>query len=106
MADLVVDLSLLDSTDRALGVLANEFKDASAIMSGYADGIGAPVLVSALDQFCTDWNAHREQLLSSIRNVRELASQGSAQFRATDDTLTRHLLAGPSQGPGLAAGQP
>ena len=36
MADLVVDLSLLDSIDRTLGMLANEFNDASAIMSGYA----------------------------------------------------------------------
>jgi len=98
MADLVVDLSLLDSTDRALGVLADEFKDASAIVSGYADGIGAPILVSALEQFCTDWKAHREQLLSSIRDVRELASQGSAQFRATDDALARHLRSAPSQG--------
>ena len=106
MADLVVDLSLLDSTDRALGVLANEFKDSSAIMSGYADGIGAPVLVSALEQFCTDWNAHREQLLSSISNIRELASQGSAQFRATDDTLARHLQSGSPQGSGSAPGTP
>jgi hypothetical protein len=98
MADLVVDLNLLDSTDHALGVLASEFKNASAILSGYADGIGAPTLMAALDQFCTDWKAHREQLLSSIHDVRELASQGSAQFRATDDTLARHLQSGPAPG--------
>jgi hypothetical protein len=94
MADLVVDLSLLDSTDHALGVLASEFKGASAILSGYADGIGAPALIAALDQFCTDWNTHREQLLSSINDVRELAREGGAQFRATDDTLARHLHTG------------
>jgi hypothetical protein len=98
MADLVVNLSLLDSTDQALGVLAGEFKDASAILSGYEDGIGAPLLVSALEQFCTDWKAHREQLLSSVSAVRELARQGSAQFRATDATLARHLHAGPAPG--------
>jgi hypothetical protein len=87
-------------------VLANEFKDAPAIMSGYAGGIGAPVLVSALDQFCTDWDAHRKQLLSSITNVRELARQGSVQFRATDATLARHLRTGTAQDPGSAAGRP
>ena len=41
MADLVVDLGLLDSTGHALGVLADEFKDAPAIVSGYAGDIGA-----------------------------------------------------------------
>ena len=98
MADLVVNLSLLDSTDYALGVLASEFKDASATLSGYADGIGAPTLIAALDQFCTDWKAHREQLLSSISDVRELAKQGSAQFRATDASLSSHLQSGSAPG--------
>jgi hypothetical protein len=98
VADLVVDLNLLESTDHSLGVLAGEFKDASSIVSGYADEIGAPVLVSALDQFCTDWKAHREKLLSSIKDVRELASQGHTQFRATDDKLARVLRSAPPSG--------
>lgn len=91
MADLVVDLTLLEDTDRSLGVLANEFKDASAIVGGYRADIGAPVLIGALDQFADDWAVHREQLLSSIQAVRELASQGHQQFRATDDKLARDV---------------
>jgi hypothetical protein len=98
MADLVVGLSLLDSTGQALGVLASEFKNASAIVSGHAGGIGAPALIVALDQFCTDWKVRREQLLSAIGDVRELARAGSAQFRATDATLARQLRSGPGPG--------
>jgi hypothetical protein len=92
--DLVVDLGLLENTDHALGVLFTEFKDASAIVSGYAADIGAPVLVGALEAFATDWNAHRAQLLSSIASVRTLAAEGGKQFRATDDKLASDLRKG------------
>jgi hypothetical protein len=95
MSDLVVDLGLLDDTDHALGVLFSEFKDASSIVSAYSENIGAPALVNALDEFASDWNAHREQLLASISNVRKLADEGHKQFTATDEKLARDLrLAG------------
>lgn len=96
MSDLVVDLGLLDNTDHALGVLFGEFKDASSIVSAYSEDIGAPVLVNALDEFASDWNAHRERLLASISNVRKLASEGHKEFKATDEKLARdqHLGGG------------
>jgi hypothetical protein len=89
--DLVVDFGLLENTDHALGVLATEFKDASAIVSDYSADVGAPVLIGALEAFATDWNAHRAQLLSSIQSVRQLAAEGEKQFRATDGKLASDL---------------
>jgi hypothetical protein len=97
MADLVVDLNLLESTDRALGTLAGEFKDASAIVNSYAGAI-PPVLAQALDAFATDWNAHRQILLDSMQAVHEMASQGHQQFRGTDAKLARSLQAGQHSG--------
>jgi hypothetical protein len=91
MADLIVDLTLLESTDHALGVLFNEFKDASAIVSTYQADIGAAVLINALEQFATDWNSHRQRLLGTISNVRELAAEGHKQFFATDARLASSL---------------
>jgi hypothetical protein len=97
MADLVVDLNLLESTDRALGTLAGEFKDASAIVNSYAGAI-PPVLAQALDAFATDWNAHRQNLLNSMQAVHEMASQGHQQFRNTDAKLASSLQGGQQSG--------
>lgn len=83
--DLVVDLGLLESTDHSLGVLFNEFKDASKIISDHP--VGVPALAAALDQFASDWNVHRNDLLNSIDKVRKLAAEGHKQFRATDNKL-------------------
>lgn len=78
-------------------MLFNEFKDASAIVSTYQADIGAPVLISALEQFATDWNSHRQQLLGTISNVRQLAAEGRKQFRATDARLASSLRSSGSE---------
>lgn len=95
MADLVVNLSLLESTAGALSMLIEEFNNASQIVS--SSQIGEPTLVSALDDFANDWSVHRQNLLSSMESVYKLATKSHKAYIATDDKLARDLRAQETQ---------
>ena len=91
MADLVVDLGLLESTAGALSMLIEEFSNASRIVTLYQDAVGEPTLVAALQAFADDWKVHREDLLSSMEAVYKMATQSHNAYIATDDKLAKDL---------------
>jgi hypothetical protein len=93
VADLVVNLSLLESTAGALGMLIEEFSNASKIVQGSQDAVGDPTLISALDDFANDWSSHREDMLSSMQSVYQMATKSHQAYISTDDKLAQELRA-------------
>jgi rRNA-processing protein FCF1 len=91
MADLVVNLSLLESTAGALSMLIEEFSNASKIVSASQGEVAEPTLVSALDDFANDWTVHRQDLLSSMEAVYKMATESHKAYIATDDKLAQDL---------------
>jgi hypothetical protein len=91
MADLVVDLDLLASTAGSLSMLIEEFGNASQIVISYQEAVGDPTLVAALQAFASDWQVHRQDLLSSMEAVYKMATQSRKAYIATDDKLAQDL---------------
>jgi hypothetical protein len=94
MADLVVDYNLLESTAGSLNLLMGEFKNASKIVTSYQSSIGDPDLVGALDEFASDWQVHRDQLLSSMQSVYDMATKSHKAFVEADDKLAQDIRKG------------
>jgi hypothetical protein len=91
MADLVVDLSLLESTAGSLGMLVEEFSNATKIVTSHETVVGEPQLVAALQAFSGDWRAHREELVSSMNAVYQMATKSHKAYIDTDNKLAQDL---------------
>jgi hypothetical protein len=91
MADLVVDLGLLEQTAGSLSMLIEEFSNASKIVSSAQGSVAEPVLVTALEDFANDWSVHRQDLLSSMETVYKMATESRRAYIATDDRLAQDL---------------
>jgi hypothetical protein len=91
MADLVVDLGLLEQTAGSLSMLIEEFSNASKIVSSAQGSVAEPILVTALEDFANDWSVHRQDLLSSMQTVYKMATESRKAYIATDDRLARDL---------------
>ncbi len=94
VADLVVDLALLERTAGDLGVLIGEFGNASGIVSGSSAAVADPGLVSALEDFAGNWRVHREKLLSSMHAVHQMAARSHQAYLTTDSKLASELRGG------------
>ena len=97
MADLVVDFNLLESTAGSLGLLIEEFTNASKIVNSYQTAIGDPDLVAALDAFAGNWAVHRQDLLTSMQSVHDMATKSHKAYVSTDDKLAQDLRQGGSK---------
>jgi hypothetical protein len=92
MADLVVDLRLLEQTAGSLSTLIEEFSNASKIVSSaQGSSVAEPILVTALEDFANDWSVHRQDLLSSMETVYKMATESRKAYIATDDMLAQDL---------------
>lgn len=89
MADLVVNLDMVQSTANTLSNLADEFNNSSQIVSDAA--IGESIIDSALGNFTGNWKVHRENLVSSMNSVQKMASQSYQDYTATDNKLASEL---------------
>lgn len=93
MADLVVDLGLLESTAGSLSMLMEEFNNASKIVDDYQGDVGDPKLLSALNDFAGNWKVHRQTLLSSMQSVYKMATESHKAYVSADDKLAREIKA-------------
>jgi hypothetical protein len=95
VADISVDLDMLNQTATQLTTLVNDFSNAGKIVSG-AD-IGDPTIGGALNNFTGDWKVKVGDLISSMQSVQKMASQGYQGYTATDNQLASDLKNGGSQ---------
>lgn len=91
MADLEVDLGLLERTAGSLGMLIEEFGNCSKIVNSAQAGLGDSTLAAALDSFAGNWAAHRQDLLSSMQAVYKMATASHKSYLQTDDSLARDI---------------
>ena len=91
MADLVVNLDLLESTAGSLSMLIEEFSNASKIVDAHQADVANPALVGALEAFASDWTVHRQNLLASMESVYRMATESHKAYIDTDDKLAQDL---------------
>jgi|HubBroStandDraft_3_1064219.scaffolds.fasta_scaffold187894_2 hypothetical protein len=89
MADIQVDMEMLNSTANALNTLINDFSNAAKIVSS-AD-INDPTIGKALDNFTGDWSVRVGDLISSMQTVQKMASEGYQQYSSTDSQLAQEI---------------
>jgi hypothetical protein len=92
VADISVDLDMLNQTANQLETLVNDFSDAASIVKN-AD-INDPTIGKALDNFTGDWKVRVGDLISSMKSVQKMASEGYQQYTATDTKLASELKNG------------
>lgn len=64
MADFVVDYALLEQVENTLNSLKSEFDGLKAVPGAANWGDGG--ITSAMNDFATNWNTHREKLVKSM----------------------------------------
>lgn len=89
MADISVDLTMLQQTASQLNTLISEFDNAAKIVSGA--NIGDGTIDGALGNFANDWKFHRKSLISSMQAVQKMASKGYKGYTSTDNKLASDL---------------
>jgi hypothetical protein len=94
VADLVVDLALLQRTAGDLDVLIEEFGNASGIVSSSSGAVADPDLVTALEEFAGNWRVHREKLLGSMHAVHQMTTASHQAYVTTDNKLAGELRGG------------
>jgi hypothetical protein len=89
MADISVDLDMLNQTANALTTLVNDFSDAAQIVKD-AD-IGDSTIGGALNNFTGDWKVRVGNLIDSMNAVQSMAAQGIQGYTTTDNQLAQAL---------------
>jgi nucleoid-associated protein YejK len=106
MADLVVDLSMLQETAGSLGMLIEEFNRASQIVDDNRGAIGENALLHALDDFVDNWKVHRDELLESMKAVYDMATQSHDGYIQVDNELAQAIAQDVQQGDTVRIGHP
>jgi len=95
VADLRVDYSFLRGTSATLAAIAEEFEQLHERRTEDAEIWGAPGVRSAMGEFASNWDRHREDLTHSLQQLGTNCSAVADTFSAVDQALTR----GPGSGP-------
>jgi uncharacterized protein YukE len=91
MADLKVDYTLLDQSEKSLSSLVSEFQNIKAQESGYDGAMGSGDIASAMDSFAGNWDYHRGKLVDSMESLGKMISQSKQAFQKTDNQLKTDL---------------
>jgi hypothetical protein len=89
MADIQVDLTMLNETAQQLTTLINDFQNAGKIVSD-AD-INDPTIGGALNNFTGDWKVRVGDLISSMQTVQHMAQTGYNDYTSTDTQLAQQM---------------
>ena len=66
MTEFVVDYALLEKVENTLNSLHREFGGIQTQVQGYSADWGSGDIAAAMDGFATNWNYHRDQMLTSM----------------------------------------
>jgi hypothetical protein len=89
MADIQVDLDMLQSTATSLTSLVYDFGHAADIVKD-AD-IGDPTIGKALNNFTGDWKVRVKNLIDSMNAVQNMANTGYNDYTTTDTQLAQQM---------------
>jgi hypothetical protein len=89
MTDLTVDYVVLDGIARSLSRVIAEFETMHERRDEDAPIWGGPRVRSAMGQFASNWDIHREALSEQIRALGEKCAGVAEEFRTVDEALAR-----------------
>jgi hypothetical protein len=89
MADISVDLDMLQQTATSLSTLIDDFDNAGQIVKD-AD-IGDPTIGKALNNFTGDWKVRVGKLTDSMKSVQKMANTGYQDYTSTDTQLAQQM---------------
>ena len=98
MADLEVDLDLLESTAGHLGMLVHEFDRAAAIVDDADDAIGNNALRDEMHSFVDEWKHRRGKLVDSIVAVQKMVTESHRAYVEADNQLARDIQIATEEG--------
>ena len=89
MADISVDLDMLNETANSLNTLIDDFSNAAQKVKD--PDIGDPTIGKALDNFTGDWKVRVGDLISSMQSVQKMANTGYTDYTTTDTQLAQQM---------------
>lgn len=91
MADLKVDYTALNDSERSLQRIATELEGADARRDANARIWGSADVADAMEEFVGNWDRHRKQLVGSLKSVGEMCASSRDCFTGTDQQLAGKL---------------
>ncbi|MEU1016834.1 hypothetical protein [Streptomyces sp. NPDC005898] len=87
MTDLGVDYEYLYTIKKDLGTVRKEFKGCSGHQEDMRNEYGSSYVAGAMDEFTSNWDDHRKELLGNIEKVGKLVEQSIENFEKLDKEL-------------------
>ncbi|WP_223776109.1 hypothetical protein [Streptomyces sp. 135] len=87
MTDLGVDYDYLYTIKKDLSTVRKEFKGCTGHQEDLKDAYGSPYVSGAMEDFTTNWDDHRKELLDNIEKVGKLVEQSIENFEKLDKEL-------------------
>ena len=87
MSDLCVDYARLQVIEHDLGIVKREFESCEEHQERLRGIYGSGTVADAMEDFTTNWDRHRKEVLESVKSVGEMASNVHQSFLKTDKKL-------------------
>jgi uncharacterized protein YukE len=94
MADVVIDLELLQQLKEDLEAIAKEFADADDFSDSVAEATGHDQLSSHVRDFAHKWNDKRKKMTEDVEGLQKSIAAISDGFTKVDDGLAKALEQG------------
>lgn len=94
MADLVLDMALLETLDARLATVLHSLEHAESIAHSTGAACGHKGLRDKVEDFADDWDDNRESLLDSVREITKMVNAVTTGFRDMDSELRTALMNG------------
>lgn len=94
MADLVIQMQLLDQLAEDLGAIAAEYEHADDFSSDTADAVGSDELGDRVREFSEKWNDRRKNMTEQVEALHEQVKAVRDEFTGLDAELAKALIEG------------
>lgn len=89
---LKLDLDMIGGLAADLSRLHGDFEHVASAGADYKSGVGSSTIVSAIDEFASNWDIRRGRLQESIKAVAEMAESAHDGFTQTEVELANKIL--------------
>jgi uncharacterized protein YukE len=91
MADLTLDLQLIEQLKSDLSAVAKEFKDADDFSDGVADATGHESLHDHVRDFAHNWNDKRKSMTEDVEALQQQVQAIADGFKDVDEAFRKAL---------------
>lgn len=88
---LKADIGRIREASEALKRIHDEFDHSGDIVHGYHSVIGSGLLADRLDDFSSNWKAHRVKLTEELKKLSELTEAAAKAYHGIDEELAKAL---------------